>query len=52
MSTARRLTPADAMFVYGETREAPQHVGTLLRFTPPADAGADHLRTVFETLRN
>ena len=52
MSTARRLTPADAMFVYGETREAPQHVGTLLRFTPPADAGPDHLRTVFETLRN
>ena len=52
MSTARRLAPADAMFVYGETREAPQHVGTLLRFTPPADAGADHLRTVFQTLRS
>jgi WS/DGAT/MGAT family acyltransferase len=52
MSTARRLAPADAMFVYGETREAPQHVGTLMRFTPPADAGGDHLRTTFERLRN
>ena len=52
MSTARRLAPADAMFVYGETREAPQHVGTLLRFTPPADAGGDYLRTTFETLRS
>ena len=52
MSTARRLAPADAMFVYGETREAPQHVGTLLRFTAPADAGGDHLRTTFETLRS
>ena len=51
MSTTRRLAPADAAFVYGETREAPQHVGTLMRFTPPADAGEDHLRTVFETIR-
>ena len=51
MSSARRLAPADAMFVYGETREAPQHVGLLQRFTPPADAGHDHLRTTFETLR-
>lgn len=52
MSTARRLAPADAMFVYAETREAPQHVGTLLRFTPPADAGGDHLRRVLERLRS
>ena len=37
MSTTRRLAPADAAFVYGETREAPQHVGTLMRFTPPAE---------------
>ena len=51
MSTARRLAPADAMFVYGETREAPQHVGTLMRFTPPAGADGDHLRTLFGRLR-
>jgi diacylglycerol O-acyltransferase / wax synthase len=51
MSTARRLAPADAAFVYGETRETPQHVGTLLRLTPPADAPADWLRTTFEALR-
>ena len=51
MSTARRLAPADAMFIYGETREAPQHVGSLLRFSPPADAADDFLRTTFETIR-
>ena len=51
MSTARRLAAADAAFVYGETRETPQHVGTLLRLTPPADAPADWLRTTFEALR-
>jgi diacylglycerol O-acyltransferase / wax synthase len=51
MSTARRLAPADAMFVYGETRETPQHVGSLLRFSPPAHAPEDWLRTTFETLR-
>ena len=52
MSSARRLAPADAMFIYGEAREAPQHVGLLLRFTPPADVGDDHLRTTFGTLRS
>jgi diacylglycerol O-acyltransferase / wax synthase len=52
MPTARRLAPADAAFVYGETRETPQHVGTLMRFTPPADAGEDHLRTVLARLRS
>ena len=46
MARPRPLRPADAMFVYSETREAPQHVGTLLRFGPLPDAAPGHLRDV------
>lgn len=46
-----RLSPADAVFVYGETREAPQHVGSLLRFNPPPDARPGLLREVLNELR-
>lgn len=51
MARARPLRPADAMFVYSETREAPQHVGTLLRFAPRPGAAPDHMRTVLDELR-
>lgn len=46
-----RLSPADAVFVYGETREAPQHVGSLLRFSSPPGARADFLRAALDELR-
>ena len=51
MARPRPLRPADAMFVYSETREAPQHVGSLMRFSPPPDAAPDHLRTLHEALQ-
>ena len=52
MARPRPLRPADAMFVYSETREAPQHVGTLLRFEAPPDAAPDHLRRVLDAVRH
>ena len=52
MARPRPLSPADAMFVYAETRETPQHVGTLLRFRLPPDAAPDHLRRVFDQVRS
>src|SRR5919107_5052924 len=51
MARPRPLGPADAGFLYAETREAPQHVGTLLRLRPPADAPPEYLRGVHERLR-
>ncbi|WP_026453422.1 wax ester/triacylglycerol synthase domain-containing protein, partial [Saccharomonospora iraqiensis] len=36
----------DSVFLAIETREHPMHVGGLELFTPPADAGPDHLREV------
>jgi WS/DGAT/MGAT family acyltransferase len=46
-----RLTPNDAMFLYGETRETMMHVGSLLRFAPPPDASPDFLRELLEEVR-
>jgi WS/DGAT/MGAT family acyltransferase len=37
------------VFVHTETREAPQHVGTLLRFGPRPDGAPGHLRDVLRT---
>ena len=46
-----RLTPNDAMFLYGETRETMMHVGSLLPFTPPPGAKPDGLRALLEEVR-
>lgn len=42
------MSPLDAGFLMFEAREKPLHVGGLQIFEPPADAGPDHLRTVYE----
>lgn len=44
--TTKRLTPMDAMFLYGETPQTMMHVGGLLPFTPAPDAPADFLRAL------
>ncbi|WP_018686408.1 WS/DGAT/MGAT family O-acyltransferase [Actinokineospora enzanensis] len=40
----------DAMFLLGETREHPLHVGGLQLFTPPDGAGPDHVGELFRAL--
>lgn len=35
------ISPTDALFLVGESREHPMHVGGLQLFEPPADAGDD-----------
>ena len=35
--------PLDAMFLLGETREQPMHVGGLMLFDLPEGAGRDHV---------
>jgi diacylglycerol O-acyltransferase / wax synthase len=47
----KRLTPSDAMFLYGESREQMMHVAGLMPFTPPADASPDHLRDLMDEIR-
>ncbi len=47
----KRLTPSDAMFLYGESREVMMHVGGLLLFSPPPDADPDHLRHLMDEVR-
>ncbi len=47
----RRLTPSDAMFLYGESREQMMHVAGLLPFTPAPDASPDHLRELMDEIR-
>lgn len=47
----RWLTPMDAIFLYGETREVMMHVASLLIFTPPKDARPDFLRSLLDELR-
>jgi diacylglycerol O-acyltransferase / wax synthase len=51
MSETRWLSPADALFVYGESRETPQHVASLLRFSPPPDASPQFLRQIVDEIR-
>jgi len=48
----KRLTPSDAMFLYGESRETMMHVGGLLPFSPPPDASPDHLRHLMDEIRD
>lgn len=51
MALPRPVGPADATFLYAESRESAQHTGTLLRFRPPEDAPPDYLRGVLQQLR-
>ena len=45
------MSPMDSMFLIGETREHPMHVGGLQVFTPPAGAGPEFIPEIYEALR-
>jgi diacylglycerol O-acyltransferase / wax synthase len=44
------ITPADSIFLLTETREHPMHVGGLQLFEPPAGAGPDFPRAVYDAV--
>ncbi|MDN5857586.1 MAG: wax ester/triacylglycerol synthase family O-acyltransferase, partial [Pseudonocardia sp.] len=44
------MLPADSMFLIGESREHPMHVGGLQLYRKPAGAGPDHVGEVFREL--
>ena len=48
----KRLTPSDAMFLYGESREMMFHVAGMMPFQPPPDAPPDFLRNLMDELRD
>lgn len=48
----KRLSPLDAMFLHGETRDTMMHVGSLLPFSPPADTPPEFMRAVMEEVRS
>lgn len=48
---AKRLSPMDAMFLYGESRETMMHVAGLLPFSPPPDAGPHWMRDLMQEIR-
>lgn len=52
MTKKRRVPPQDAMFLWGETSETMMHVGALMPFTPPKDAGPTYLRDIVEEARH
>jgi diacylglycerol O-acyltransferase / wax synthase len=47
----KRLTPSDAMFLYGESREQMMHVAGLMPFTPAPGSSPDQLRELMNELR-
>lgn len=44
------MSPADAMFLVGESREHPMHVGGLQLFEPPAGASKEFVRELYEQM--
>ena len=46
----RVMSPLDGFFLFAESREHPMHVGGLMLFEPPAGAGPDHAREIYEQL--
>jgi diacylglycerol O-acyltransferase len=48
---AKRLSPSDAMFLYGESRETMMHVAGLLPFTPAPGTPPDHLRSLMDEIK-
>lgn len=44
------MQPVDAMFLIGESREHPMHVGGLQLFELPPDAGPDHVNKLYHEL--
>jgi diacylglycerol O-acyltransferase / wax synthase len=49
---ANRPSPQDLLFLYGESSRAMMHVGSLMPFSPPPDAGSGYLRRLLEGSRN
>ncbi|MFT7580304.1 MAG: diacylglycerol O-acyltransferase [Myxococcota bacterium] len=47
----KRLSPNDAMFLYGESPETMMHVGSLLPLTAPKDAPPHYLRDILDEVR-
>jgi len=48
----RRLSPNDAMFLYGESPETMMHVASLIRFSRPEDAPPHLLREIIDEVRD
>ncbi|MBV9512793.1 MAG: wax ester/triacylglycerol synthase family O-acyltransferase [Mycobacteriaceae bacterium] len=44
------ISPTDNIFLLGESREHPMHVGGLQLFAPPDDAGPDFVRDAYEAM--
>jgi diacylglycerol O-acyltransferase / wax synthase len=44
------MSPADAVFLVGESREHPMHVGGLQLFEPPPGASKDFVRELYEEM--
>lgn len=44
------ISPLDSMFLLGESREHPMHVGGLQLFEPPQGAGPEFLREIYQDL--
>ncbi|KUI22153.1 diacylglycerol O-acyltransferase [Mycobacterium sp. GA-1285] len=44
------ISPTDLIFLLGESREHPMHVGGLSLYVPPEGAGPDFIRGLYDTL--
>lgn len=44
------ISPTDALFLVGESREHPMHVGGLQLFEPPADTGPDFVAEMYRAI--
>jgi WS/DGAT/MGAT family acyltransferase len=44
------ISPTDALFLIGESREHPMHVGSLQLFEPPEDAGPHFVRESYQAM--
>ena len=44
------ISPTDALFLIGESREHPMHVGSLQLFDPPEDAGPHFVRESYQAM--
>jgi hypothetical protein len=44
------ISPTDALFLIGESREHPMHVGSLQLFEPPEDAGPHFVRGAYQAM--
>ncbi len=52
MALPRPVPLADASFLYAESRESAQHIGSLMRFRAPEGSPPDYLRNLLQELRD